>query len=166
MANAEIDRNREAVERTDAVVRELQEQVITDPTVFVKAAALGGLTLIELTRRGAAKAQKPALRAFAARVRDRQLAIRAELSAIAARQRLDVPATLIYPDEQMLKEGDGQSGEQFDAWFIDHLIAELFRSADLYTAAGRMTHAQLAAFAGRTLPRLDEDRAAAQALRP
>jgi hypothetical protein len=54
---------------------------------------------------------------------------------------------------------------QFDAWLIDHLIAELFRCADLYTAAQRMTDAPLAAFAKRTLPRLDEDRAAAQALR-
>jgi putative membrane protein len=165
MASAEIDRNRAAVERTDAVVRELQDQVITDPTVFVKGAALGALTLIELAKRGVAKAQDPALRAFAAQVRDRQTAIRAELSAIAARQRLDVPGALIFPDEQMLQESAGKSGAEFDLWFVDHLVAEHFRSADLYTAAQRMTDASLAAFASRTLPKLNADRAAAQALR-
>lgn len=161
---AEPDRNRAAIERTDAVVRESQEQVITDPTVFVKGAALGGLVLIELAKLGT-KAQTPALRALAGRIQAQQLAARAELSAIAGRQRLDVPQALIFPDEQMLQGAQGLSGAGLDVWLVDHLEAELFRSIDLFTAARQMTNAPLAAFARRTLPQLDAERVAVQALR-
>jgi hypothetical protein len=160
---AEADRNRAAIERTDAVVRESQQQVITDPTVFVKGAALGALTLIELAKLGA-RAQAPALRTLAERVRQQQVGLRAELSAIAASQRLDVPGALIYPDEQMLQGAVGLTGASFDAWFLDHLEAELFRAIDLFTSAKLMTNPQLAAFASRSLPRLDAERVAAQAL--
>lgn len=161
---AEADRNRAAIERTDAVVRESQEQVITDPTVFVKGASLGALVLIELAKLGA-KAQAAPLRALAARLQAQQLAVRAELSAIAGRQRLDVPQSLIFPDEQMLQGAQGLSGAALDLWLVDHFEAELFRSIDLFTAARQMTNAPLAAFARRTLPQLDAQRIAVQALR-
>ena len=39
-----VDPAREKVERADEVVREGQESVIEDPTVFVKSAGLGALT--------------------------------------------------------------------------------------------------------------------------
>lgn len=159
-----VDPEREKVERTDEVVRETQEQVIDDPTVFVKGAALGALTLIALARLGQAKAD-PRLRGFADRVRRNQEALRAELAAIAGRKKLDVPAALIYPDEQMLAVGGGKSGAEFDAWYSQQLFAEHLKATTLYEAAKNMKDPQLAQFAGRTLPRLEADRAEAGALR-
>ena len=42
--------DREAVERADEVLRSFQGGEITDPTVFVKGAALGGIAAIELAK--------------------------------------------------------------------------------------------------------------------
>ncbi|MET0281323.1 MAG: DUF4142 domain-containing protein [Steroidobacteraceae bacterium] len=159
-----VDPNRAAVERVDGVVRDTETQLITDPTVFVKGAALGALTLIALARQGTAKVQKPALRAVAEQVAKAQQAIRGELATIAASKRLDVPTTLIYPDEQMLQQSESRTGAAFDDWFVEHLIDEILKAIALYEAAQDMTDAQLAAFAKRTLPKLDATRQAALAL--
>jgi predicted outer membrane protein len=158
-----VDPAREKVERADAVVREFQEPVIDDPTVFVKSAALGTLTLLELSKLGQARTRSVAIRGFAERVRASQGAILAELTAIAGRKRLDVPKDLIYQDEQMLKEAP-ESGAQFDSWYLRQVITEYLKSSTLYEVASNMKDPQLAAFAARTLPVLESDRQKASAL--
>jgi putative membrane protein len=159
-----IDPAREKVERADAIVREFQEPVIEDPTVFVKGAALGALTAIELARRAQAMSRGPAVRAFADRMHMAQGAILKELTAIAGRKRLDVPASLVYLDEQMLQGAPEEPGAQFDAWFVQQAHAEHLKSMALYEAAMNMKDAQLAAFAGRTLPVLEDGRREASTL--
>jgi predicted outer membrane protein len=86
-----VDPNREKVERADALVREQQGGEITDPTVFVKSAALGGLTEIALAKLAQSKSQDADVKAFAARILKDHEAMRAQLSAVAKRQKLDVP---------------------------------------------------------------------------
>jgi putative membrane protein len=159
-----VDPGRAAVERVDGVLRDSETQLITDPTVFVKGAALGGLTLIALAKLGLARAQRPALRVAADQTVKSQQGIRSELARIAGGKRLDVPASLIYPDEQMLQQAPAGSGAAFDDWFVQHLVDELFKSSALYQAAQDMTDVQLAAFARRTLPALEAARQAAVAL--
>lgn len=158
------DPNREAVERGDEQLRASQPEVIDDPTVFVKSAGLGALTLVELAKVVRERTRSAALRDLAADLQREQESIRTELLRIAGGKQLDVPDTLIHPDQQMIEAGAGLEGNEFDHWAATQLVSELLKSSDLYHAARTMTDPQLAAFANRTLPRLDADREKAAAL--
>jgi len=164
MAEPAVDPNREAVERADAVLRATIEPVIDDPTVFVKGAALGTLTTIELAKLAPVKSQDGAIRAFAEALRRNQEALRKELTAIAGRKRLDVTGSLIHQDEAMLEEGASRGGAPFDAWFVLQANDELLKSVALFEAASRMKDRELAAFATKSLPVLENDRKALTAL--
>lgn len=164
MAEPAVDPNREAVERADAVLRATMEPVMDDPTVFVKGAALGTLTTIELAKLAPAKSQDAAIRTFAEALRRNQETLRRELAAIAGRKRLDVTATLIYRDEAMLEAGASRSGAPFDTWFVRQANDELLKSVALFEAATKMKDRELAAFATKSLPVLESDRKALTAL--
>jgi putative membrane protein len=147
------DPARAAVERADAVAREVfEEGQITDPTVFVKGAALGGLTEIELAKLAQSKSQKASIQGFAARLLKDHEALHRELTAVAKRKRLDVPTSLVYQDEQMVNEAAEKAGAEFDAWYGEQMIAEHQKAIALFQAAAKMEDAELAAFAKKALP--------------
>lgn len=156
--------DREAVERADAVLKSFQGEEITDPTVFVKSAALGGLAAIELAKLAQSKSQNANIRSFAARVLKEQQAIHSELSSVAKRERLDVPTSLIYEDEQTLQQGREKSAAEFDAWYTQQMVAESQKAIALFESATRMEDAKLAAFAKKALPVLQEHQRLAAAL--
>src|SRR4051812_32809341 len=56
----------QAVERADADAKSLEDTQITDPTVFVKSAALGGLTEVELAKVAQSQSQDAGVRDLAA----------------------------------------------------------------------------------------------------
>ena len=155
-----VDPAREKVERADAIVREFQEPVIDDPTVFVKGAALGALTLTELMKLGQARSQDPKLRQAADRIRTSQEALSKELARVAGRKRLDVPGSLVHEDEQMLQGAPAEPGPEFDDWLRRQANAEHIKAQTLFGAAANMKDAELAAFAKRTLPTLEADQKA------
>lgn len=157
MAESTVDPDRAAVERADAVVREAQGPVMDDPTVFVKGAALGGLTLIELAKLAEARSRNAAVRSFATRTRQNQEVLRKELLVVATKQRLDVPTSLVYQDEQMLEQGRAASGAEFDTWFARQVFAEHLKAIALFEAAAKMKNEPLAALAKRTHPMLERD---------
>jgi putative membrane protein len=156
--------DREAVERADAVLKSFQGGEITDPTVFVKSAALGCLAAIELAKLAQSKSQNANVRNFAARVLKEQQAIHSELSSVAKRERLDVPTSLIYEDEQMLQQGREKSAVEFDAWYAQQMGTESQKAIALFESATRMEDAKLAAFAKKALPGLQEHQRLAAAL--
>lgn len=157
MAEGTVDPGRAAVERADAVVREVQEPAMDDPTVFVKGAALGALTIVELAKLAEAKSRNATARVFATRSRENQEAFRAELLGVATRQRLDVPTTLVYDDEQMLEEGRAVNGAEFDTWYAQRVFAEHLRAIALFEAAANMKNEALATLARKTHPMLEAD---------
>ena len=161
------DPERAKVERADAALMDsLGEAQITDPTVFVKSAALGGLTEIELAKLAQSKSQDASIRGFAGRLLKDHEALHRELAAIAKRNRLDVPTSLDYEDEQMVKQAAGKSGAEFDAWYARQMITEQQKAIALFQGAAKMPDADLAAFAKKTLPVLDEHQRMAIALAP
>ena len=151
-----VDPQRAVVERADEVAKALEDPQISDPTVFVKSAALGEITQMELAKLAQSKSQDPNIRAFADRMLKDHDAIRAELSKIAKRKRLDVPTSLIYQDEQMLAEAAEKTGAQFDAWYARQMLQEHDKSIALFRGTANMEDAELSAFAKKTLPTLNE----------
>lgn len=148
--------DREAVERADEVLRSFQGGEITDPTVFVKGAALGGIAAIELAKLAQSKSQSANVRSFAARVLKERQAIQAELAAVAKREKLDVPGSLVYEDEQMVSAMAEKSGAQFDAAYVRQMSVESARAIGLFESAAKMQDSRLAAFAKKSLPTLEE----------
>jgi putative membrane protein len=138
----------------------------TDPTVFVKAAALGELTQIELAKLAQSKTQDATIRAFAERMLKEHGAIDAELGALARRKGLDVPTSLVYEDEQTVKQGAARSGAAFDAWYAGLMRSEHQKAIALFEAATTMQDADFAAFAKKTLPALTEGQRLAATLGP
>ena len=160
-----VDPERAKVERGDEVLRSTLESVIDDPTVFVKGAALGLLTIVELAKLALSRSRESAVRAVAEQIRMSQIALLRELGGVAGRKRLDVPKELVFDDEQMLTAAPAESGAPFDVWFAVQTNAELLKALTLFETAGRMNDAELAAFARRTLPKLETDRARVTSLR-
>ncbi len=158
--------DREAVERADEVLRSFQGEEITDPTVFVKSAALGDITAIELAKLAQSRSQNPQVRDFAAHVLKERQAIHAELAAIAKREHLDVPTSLVYEDEQTLQEGSEKSGAELDAWYVQQMISESAKAVALFESAAKMPDKKLAAFARKVLPVLQARQRAATNLDP
>ncbi|MEJ1964923.1 MAG: DUF4142 domain-containing protein [Gammaproteobacteria bacterium] len=150
------DPEREKVERADAALKDFEDTEITDPTVFVKSAALGELTSIELAKLAQSKSQDASIKSFAGRMLKDHDTIRKELAAIAKRKHLDVPTSLVYEDEQMLRQAAGKSNAEFDAWYARQMITENQKAIALFQRATKMQDAELAAFAKKTQPVLDE----------
>jgi len=148
--------DREAVERADAVLRSFQGGEITDPTVFVKSAALGAIAAMELAKLAQSKAQSANVKSFAARILKEQQAMQAELAAVAKREKLDVPTSLVYEDEQMVNGVGEKSGAQFDSAYAQQMIAESQKAIGLFESASKMQDARLAAFAKKSLPLFQE----------
>jgi putative membrane protein len=161
-----VDPERAKVERADAAVRDIQGAEITDPTVFVKSAALGALAEVALAKLAQSRSQDANLRNFAARMRTGHEAIYGQLSAVAKREKLDVPADLVYEDEQTVSQGAEKSGTEFDTWYADRMVAEHLEAIALYQRAAKMDDTKLAEFAKKTLPTLTEHLRMARALRP
>jgi len=160
------DPEREKVERADAAARAFEDEEITDPTVFVKSAALGGMTQIELAKLARSKSQDASVQAFAARMLKDHAALQMELAAIAKRKRLDVPTSLVYEDEQLIAQAAGKSGAEFDIWYARQMSTEYQKAIALFQAASKMQDTELAAFAKKTLPALDAHQRMAIALTP
>jgi putative membrane protein len=163
-AQNNTDPQREAVERADAAAKAFEEPEITDPTVFVKSAALGGMTEIELAKIAHAKSQDARVQSFAARLLKDHDALHQELTAIAKRKHLDIPTSLDYEDEQLVSQVAEKSGAAFDAAYSQHMITEYQRAIALFQSAAKMPDPELAAFAKKTLPTLEDHQRLAIAL--
>jgi putative membrane protein len=163
-AQNNTDPQREAVERADAAAKAFDEPAITDPTVFVKSAALGGMTEIELAKIAHAKSQDARVQSFAARLLKDHDALHQELTAIAKRKHLDIPTSLDYEDEQLVSQVAEKSGAAFDASYSQHMITEYQRAIALFQSAAKMPDPELAAFAKKTLPTLEDHQRLAIAL--
>ena len=164
-SNSAANPDRVAVERADEAAKAFVEPEITnDPTVFVKSAALGELTAIELAKLAQSKSQSANIQRFAARMLKDYSALRAELVAVAKKQHLDVPGTLDYEDEQTVKQGSDKSGAEFDDWYVRQMRMETVDAHALFQAATKMENAELAALAKKSLPVLDEHQRAVSTL--
>jgi putative membrane protein len=163
-AETNQDPQRAATERVDAAVRDLQEPAITDPTVFVKSAVLGNLTEIELAKMARSKSQDAEIQNFANRILKDNESARVELTAIANRKRLGVPTSLVYEDEETLKQGAAKSGAEFVTWYARQMVAEDERSLALFEGASKLADPDLSGFARKMLPTLNEHQRLAAAL--
>jgi predicted outer membrane protein len=158
-----VDPQRAVVERADAAAKEYEEEEITDPTVFVKSAALGAIMQVELAKLAESSSRDATVKGFAARMLKEHGALQKDLAAVAKRKRLDVPTALVYEDERKLGEGADKSEAEFDAWYTGQIATELLKSMALFRAAAKMEDPDLSAFAKKALGVLEAQQKTAAA---
>ncbi len=87
-----------------------------------------------------------------------------ELAALAGGKNLKVTRELNAKHKQALQELGAKAGAEFDRAFAQQMIADHNEAVALFTSASRLQDKELAAFATRTLPVLQEHQKQSQHL--
>lgn len=134
------------------------------PESFVKHAATDGMAEVELGKIALQKSQDPAVRKFAQRMVTDHGKANTELASIAKRKNLDVPTSLDSKHQSLVQSMNAKSGAAFDAAYSEHMQADHSKAIALFEAASKSSDTDLAAFAKKTLPTLQEHKQMADAL--
>ena len=135
-----------------------------DPAMFVKKAALGGMTEVELGKLAQSKSQDPKIKSFADRMVKDHSKANTELAGIAKAKGLEVPTSLDAEHQAMVKGLSGKTGSEFDAAYATQMIMDHAKTVALFQGAAKNSDADLAAFAKKTLPTLKDHKKMADAL--
>ena len=135
-----------------------------DPTTFIKKASQDGMTEVELGQLAMEKSNNTAVKRFAQKMVQDHGAANAELSGIAKGKSLTVPAALDEEHQGMVKKLSAKSGAAFDADYAKHMAADHTQAIALFQSEAKSSDPQLAAFAKKTLPTLQEHKRMADSL--
>jgi putative membrane protein len=136
-------------------MRDTQKQAV-GPQTFVKKAALAGMTEVELGKIALNKSQNPDVRSFAQRMVQDHTKANTELTSIAQAKNIEVPKSLDAEHKSMVEMMRTKSGAEFDAAYSEHMRADHSKAIELFEGASKSMDAELASFAGKTLPTLKE----------
>ncbi len=140
------------------------ESTAPAPSVFVKKAALDGMTEVEAGKVALSKSQNPEIRSFAQRMVADHGKANAELATIAKAKGLPAPKELDAEHKEMLNSLSGKSGKDFDVAYAEHMNMDHSKAIALFESAAGSNDPDLAQFAKKTLPTLKEHKALAQKL--
>ncbi len=134
------------------------------PATFVKKAALDGMTEVELGKIALSKSQDAKVRSFAQQMVADHGKANMELAALAKGKGLDVPKTLDTEHQSMVQMLNAKSGAAFDAAYSEHMSADHAKAVALFEGASKGSDAELASFATKTLPTLQEHKKMAEGM--
>jgi putative membrane protein len=134
------------------------------PNVFVKKAALDGMTEVEAAQLALSKTQSPEIRKFAQRMVADHGKANAELTTIAKGKGIAPPKELDAEHKAMLDHLKSKSGEAFDAAYAEHMNMDHDKAIALFEGASESSDVDLAQFAKKTLPTLKEHKSMAAKL--
>jgi putative membrane protein len=134
------------------------------PATFVKKAALDGMTEVQLGKIAASKAQDPKVKEFAEKMVKDHSKANEELASVAKQKGLTVPTELDPEHQSMVQSLNSKSGEAFDAAYSEHMNADHAKAVALFQGAVTGSDPDLAAFAKKTLPTLEQHKQMAKRL--
>ncbi|HEV7607280.1 MAG TPA: DUF4142 domain-containing protein [Steroidobacteraceae bacterium] len=134
------------------------------PSVFVKKAALDGMTEVEAGKVALAKSQDPAIRSFAERMVSDHGRANMELASLAKRKGITAPKKLDGEHQAMLDALKAKSGTAFDQAYSEHMNSDHSKAIALFESAAGSNDPDLAQFAEKTLPTLKEHKQLAEHL--
>jgi len=135
-----------------------------DPATFVRMAALGGMTEVELAKVAQSKSQDASVKKFADQmVKDHGKANK-ELAGIASGKGMKVPMSLDSEHQAIVKKLSAKSGSDFDTAYSQQMVEDHAKTIALFEGAQTSADAELAAFAKKTLPTLKEHQQMADSL--
>lgn len=134
------------------------------PATFVKKAAIAGMTEVELGKIALSKSQDPAIRKFAQKMVDDHTKANEQLETIAKSKGIDVPKELDAEHKAMVQALNAKSGAAFDAAYSEAMNMDHARAVALFEGASGSNDSDLAGFAKKTLPTLNEHKDMAHSL--
>jgi putative membrane protein len=134
------------------------------PAVFVKKAAMDGLTEVDLGKIALSKSQDEKVRAFAERMVEDHGKANEALASIAKKKAIPVPTALDTEHKSLVQSLNARSGKAFDVAYGEHMDAEHTKAIALFQGAITGSDPDLAAFAKKTLPTLEEHKEMAERL--
>jgi putative membrane protein len=128
-----------------------------DSTKFAANAAQGGMAEVELGRLATQKAADPSVREFGARMIADHSRANSELKSIAAQKGIQLPADLNSEQKSERDKLAQMSGAEFDKEYMSAMVKDHETDVkDFDTQAKDGNDADIKAFAGKTLPTLQE----------
>ena len=135
------------------------------PSVFVKKAALDGMTEVEAGKVALSKSQDPAIRDFAQRMVKDHGKANTELESLAATQRRSARPSSSMPNTRKCSmRSRRKNGKDFDQAYAEHMNMDHSKAIALFESAAGSSDPDLAQFAKKTLPTLKEHKALASKL--
>jgi putative membrane protein len=135
------------------------------PATFVAAAAQDGMAEVELGKLALSKSNNDDVKQFAQKMVDEHGQANQQLLSIAKSKGLTVPTSLDAKHEAMVKSLSAKSGTAFDRAYAQHMATGHANAVALFESASKSSDPELAAFAQKTLPTLQEHEQLANNLR-
>jgi putative membrane protein len=135
------------------------------PASFVTKAAQDGMTEVQLGKLALSKSNNNDVKHFAQQMVQDHGKANTELAGIAKAKGLDVPTQLDAEHQAMLKTLSGKSGSAFDSAYAANMASDHTKAIALFQTAAKSGDRELAGFAKKTLPTLQEHKRMADSLR-
>jgi putative membrane protein len=126
------------------------------PETFVREAAQDGMTEVELAKLAMQKSSNDQVKQFAQKMLHDHSQASSELQSIAKAKGLSVPDKLDAKHETMVQQLSAKSGAAFDAAYAAAMAKGHNKAVALFKAATLNKDPELAAFAKKTLPTLED----------
>jgi len=123
---------------------------------FVAKASESGLAEVQKGRLAASKGQSAEVRAFGQRMVTDHGKANSELESIAGRKQLRLTKEVGNLQQRAIDDLGAKSGADFDREFARQMVADHATAVTLFTQASKLEDADLAGFASRTLPVLQD----------
>jgi len=132
---------------------------------FIEEAAMGGIAEVELGKLAQIKASNDQVKQFGARMAEDHAKANDELKQLAQIKGFDVPAA---PDKSHMREMDKLnklSGAEFDKQYMSHMLSDHKKDVSEFKKVSESAKdSDVKAFAGKTLPTLQEHLKLAQSV--
>jgi putative membrane protein len=135
------------------------------PATFVKTAAQDGMTEVALGKLALSKSSNNDVKQFAQKMVQDHGQADQQLASLAQSKGLTVPTTLDAKHAAMVKALGAKSGAAFDSSYAAHMAKGHTKAVALFQAASKSSDPDVAAFAQKTLPTLQEHKQLADNLR-
>jgi putative membrane protein len=137
-----------------------------DATTFLTKAAQDGMTEVQLGKLAQKSAQNKEVRSFGEHMAKDHGKANDELKSIAKTKNFDPPKELDAEHEAVISKLSSKSGADFDAAYMDEMVKAHGKAIALFKDAQKSSDADIAAFAKKTLPTLQEHKKMADSLQP
>ena len=127
-----------------------------DPQTFVKTAAQDGMMEVDLAKVAQSKSNNDEVKQFEQKMEKDHTQANQQLESIAKKKGITVPAKLDAKHEAMVKSLSAKSDTSFDVAYAKHMAKGHATAVALFESASKSSDPDLAAFAQKTLPKLEE----------
>jgi len=131
---------------------------------FVDKASQDGMTEIKLAHLALTNSKNADVRNFATQMQREHGEANASLASIAANKNIRIPTTLDHDHQAVVSEMSAKSGPAFDAAYANHMVMAHKDALELFQAATKSSDNDIAAYAHKMLPTLEEHQMKANSL--